>query len=175
VSIPVVLHQTSSQKLQKLQSSQTANSHDKSNLSLEQVNYSTRSEIVTNLPKRIRDVILRPYPWQVSNTSQRLGVIGTVGVYIGLAVLLVVLFEARSELMPRAGPLVYLTGMLVFAYSLSAGNAGTAFRYRTHIVAVAVGMISILWVARRERSLETARRLSAKSVPGGLSADPATP
>ncbi len=32
------------------------------NLALEQVNFSTRGAIITNLPKRIRDLILRPYP-----------------------------------------------------------------------------------------------------------------
>jgi hypothetical protein len=161
VSLPVVLHATSTKKLTKIQNSQNANASDKSNLSLERIDYSSRSNIITNLPKRVTDVLLRPYPWQVSNTSQRLGLIGTAGVYIGLVMLFGVVFEARSELMPRAGPLVYLTGMLLVAYSLSAGNAGTAFRYRTHIVAVAVGMIAILWVARRERALGAPRRLHA--------------
>jgi hypothetical protein len=33
---------------------------------------------------------------------------------------------------------------LLVAYSLSVGNAGTGFRYRTHLVTLAVGAMAIL-------------------------------
>ena len=39
----------------------------------------------------------------------------------------------RGEIFARAGPLVYLFFFLLIAYSLSTGNAGTGFRYRTHL------------------------------------------
>ncbi len=51
--------------------------------------------------------------------------------------------------MRRAGPLVYTALLLLIAYSLSAGNAGTAFRYRTHLVGL---MLCLLLVLRQQRS-----------------------
>ena len=46
--------------------------------------------------------------------------------------------------MALAGPLVYPMGFLLVAYALSAGNAGTGFRYRTHIVLLAVAVLVAL-------------------------------
>ena len=40
--------------------------------------------------------------------------------------------------MARAGPLIYLAGSLLVVYALAAGNAGTAFRYRTHVIEAAL-------------------------------------
>jgi hypothetical protein len=47
--------------------------------------------------------------------------------------------------MTRAGPLIYLGVFLLIAYSLSAGNAGTAFRYRTQIVGVLICTVVALY------------------------------
>ena len=46
--------------------------------------------------------------------------------------------------MALAGPLIYPMIFLIFAYSLSAGNAGTGFRYRTHVVVLAVAVLIAL-------------------------------
>ena len=62
--VPVVWAQSSDEKLQELQASQDANAADDANLSLEQVDYSTRRNLIVNLPQRIGDVVLRPYVWQ---------------------------------------------------------------------------------------------------------------
>ena len=51
--------------------------------------------------------------------------------------------------MKRAGPFIYALFCLLIAYSLSAGNAGTAFRYRTHLVALAVCVAVALYSTRR--------------------------
>jgi hypothetical protein len=56
-----------------------------------------------------------------------------------------------KEIMRRAGPLVYPALFLLVAYSLSAGNAGTAFRYRTHLVAFLVAVLVVLRTARQEK------------------------
>ncbi|HEU0249895.1 MAG TPA: hypothetical protein VFR48_04135, partial [Solirubrobacteraceae bacterium] len=81
-TVPVILQVSSKQSLQaNLQNSQNANAigttagrsgPNGNNLALEQVDYSTRGAIITNLPIRIRDLLLRPYPWQVANTSEQL-------------------------------------------------------------------------------------------------------
>ena len=68
---PMVWNASSHKSLQGLQQSQEANaSNTSANLSLEHVDYSTRGRLITNLPQRISDVILKPYPWQSQNASQ---------------------------------------------------------------------------------------------------------
>jgi hypothetical protein len=145
ISAPTIWEASTHQSLQKnLQSSQSANTRDNSNLSLEEVDFSTRWGIITNLPKRIVDVTTRPYPWVLDNTSQQFGLLGTIFAWTCFWLLAVELWRGRGHVMERAGPFVYLTFFTLIAYSLSAGNAGTAFRYRMHIVALAVCLLVVL-------------------------------
>ena len=108
------------------------------------MDFSTRGAIIVNLPKRIADVLTRPYPTQIANSSQQLGVIGTLFAWVIFWLLAVELWRARGHIMDRAGPLIYVGFFLLVAYSLSAGNAGTAFRYRMHVVALAVCILVVL-------------------------------
>jgi len=157
--VPTVWQATSAENLQELQVSQDANAaDDDANLSLEEVNYSSRGKVIVNLPQRIRDVIFKPYPWQVANTSQQLGVVGTLVMFVGLLLLIGALLQNGGAVMRRAAPLVYPALLLLVAYSLSAGNAGTAFRYRTHIVGL---MLCLLLVLRQQRS--EGRTVAARS------------
>ena len=146
VAAPTVLKASTHESLQEnLQESQNANASDSSNLSLEKVDFSTRGAIVRNLPRRIFDILLRPFPWQLGNISQGLGLFGTAAAYLALFFLIRTVIRNRGRIMSRAGPLVYLGFFLLVAYSLSAGNGGTAFRYRTQIVAVFICIIVTLW------------------------------
>jgi hypothetical protein len=145
ISAPTVWEASTHKSLQtNLQSSQNANASDNSNLSLERVDFSTRGAIIVNLPKRIVDVTTRPYPWQLSNTSQQLGLLGTIVAFTCFWLLVLEFWRARGHVMDRAGPLVYVGFFTLIAYSLSAGNAGTAFRYRMHIVALLVCLLVVL-------------------------------
>lgn len=163
VAAPVVLETSTDESLQEnLQPSQEANVSDSSNLALERVDFSTRSAVARNLPRRIRDVLLRPYPWQLGNVRQGLGVLGTAAAYLLLALLIATAIRNRRQLMARAGPLIYLGFFLLIAYSLSAGNAGTAFRYRTQLVAVFICILVALWMAAARRR---AGRLPEVSLP----------
>lgn len=155
--VVVVWQQSSDEKLRELQVSQNANAADTSNLSLERVDYSTRSKLITNLPKRVSDIILRPYAWQTQNASQQLGVLGTMVVLACLALLAVAIARDRRLIMSTAAPLVYPALFLLIAYSISAGNAGTAFRYRTHIVGLAVCLVIVLLAHRRQEQESTAK------------------
>lgn len=149
--IPTVWEASSKESLTALQASQDANAADeKANLSLERVDYSTRENVVVNLPKRILDITTKPYPWQLENTSQRLGVLGTMFMFAGLILLFGALIQNGASIMRRAGPLVYPALFLLVAYALSSGNAGTAFRYRTHLVAFLFAVLVVL----RERRVE---------------------
>jgi hypothetical protein len=145
ISAPTILKASTDESLQKnLQTSQSANANDSSNLSLEEVDFSTREAIIVNLPQRVVDVMTHPYPWQLGNTSQQLGLLGTLFAFTVLFMLARELLRARGQIMARAGPFVYLTAFTLIAYSLSAGNAGTAFRYRMHIVALLVCLLVVL-------------------------------
>jgi hypothetical protein len=150
--VPTVWNASSKQNLKNLQFSQDANASDtNANLSLERVDYSTRDKIIVNLPKRVLDIATRPYPWQLQNVSQQLGALGTLFLFGTVAVLLITLWQRGGKLMTRAGPLIYPVLFLLVAYALSAGNAGTAFRYRTHVVALLVALVIVL---RHDRAAE---------------------
>lgn len=156
IAAPTVLRASTNESLEKnLQGSQEANAADNSNLKLEEVDFSTRGAVVRNLPRRSLDVLLRPFPWQLGNISQGLGLLGTAAAYTALFFLIRVGLRNRGQIMARAGPLVYVGLFLLIAYSLSAGNAGTAFRYRTQIVAVVICIVATLW-----RSAESSRAAS---------------
>jgi hypothetical protein len=155
--IPVVWAQSSDSKLKELQASHDANATDSARLSLERVDYSTREKLVVNLPKRIRDIIFRPYVWQTENTSQQLGAFGTLVVLACLALLAVAIARNRKQIMNMAAPLVYPAGFMLIAYAISAGNAGTAYRYRTHLVGLALSLALVLLAHRREELARAAR------------------
>ena len=157
VATPVVLQASSKKNLQVLQQSQNANATgageasgtpngaNGANLALESVNYSTRGAILAHLPKRMAELILQPYPWQLSDTSQRFGAIGTLVAYAVFLLLIRYAWLSRGEIFARAGPLLYPFFFMLVAYALSVGNAGTGFRYRTHLVTMAIGAMAIFW------------------------------
>ncbi len=152
ISAPTILEASTEESLDtNVQQSQDANASDDSNLRLERVDFSTRSAIVVNLHRRVLDVLTRPYPWQLENTSQQFGVIGSLFALTVFSLLARELWRARGSIMARAGPLIYVGFFLLIAYSLSAGNAGTSFRYRMHVVAIAVCLLVVLTVLRERR------------------------
>jgi hypothetical protein len=178
---PVLLQASSKKNLQILQASQNANATgagegtgaNGSNLKLEQVDFSTRGAIVKHLPSRIRDLVLEPYPWHLSDTSQRFGAIGTLFAYVVLLLLIRYAWLSRGEIFPRAGPLLYPLLFMLVAYSLSVGNAGTGFRYRTHLITLAVCVMAILRECALERraaaaAAENDQRLERTLVPSGV-------
>jgi hypothetical protein len=164
VAAPTVLNASTDENLKRnVQRPQEANTSDSSNLKLEQVDFSTRGAIVKNLPQRSFDVLVRPFPWQLGNISQGLGLLGTAAAYLALFFLARVLYRSRGSIMARAGPLIYLSVFLLIAYSLSSGNAGTAFRYRVQIVALFICIIATLWrPAERRRAASAAPAAPAR-------------
>jgi hypothetical protein len=157
---PTVWEKSSSENLKTLQISQDANASDQqANLSLERVDYSTRSKLIANLPKRMLDIATRPYPWQIQNTSQQLGAFGSLFLFATLCLLFQTLWTRGVKgVMRRAAPLIYPTIFLLMAYALSAGNAGTAFRYRTHIVAFVVALVIVLRYGESENEVDENER-----------------
>jgi hypothetical protein len=151
---PTLLQVSSTDSLKRLQASQDAyadrnanlgdGGSNSNNLALERVDYSSRGKIVSNLPSRVADVLLKPYPWQLANASQVLGAFGSLAALTGLFLLFRYARRARGRLLALTAPILYPLMFLLVAYSLSAGNAGTGFRYRTHIVTLSLAMLIVL-------------------------------
>ncbi|MDQ3688734.1 MAG: glycosyltransferase family 39 protein [Chloroflexota bacterium] len=153
VALSVALREAPA-KLERLQASQEANFRDtSSNLKYERVDYSTPAAIARNLPTRVSAFLLRPYPWQLQNTNQQLGAIGGVVVLITLVLVAASIPRSRGHIMTRAGPLIYVGGALILAYSVISANAGTAFRLRENVTAVLI-CIGCSLHAPRDESLE---------------------
>jgi hypothetical protein len=160
LATPTLLSITSKASLQRLQQAQNFTTQTQAssstggpnsdNLAFESVNFSTRGAVIRNLPQRVFDLILRPYPWQLQDTSQRLGAVGSVIALVVLALLLRYAWLSRGQILTLTAPILYPLVFLLIAYSLSAGNAGTGFRYRTHLVVLAIAMMVVL----REHVLE---------------------
>jgi hypothetical protein len=151
---PMVWNASSHKNLKSLQQSQDANASDtQANLSLEHVDYSTRGKLITNLPQRVSDMVLKPYPWQSRNTSQALGILGTLVMLVALGFLVVAVVRDGRGVLQRAGPLIYPALFMLVAYALSAGNAGTAYRYRTHVVGILLCLVVVVWYGRRQEQV----------------------
>ena len=164
LATPVILQKSSSQNLQALQESQNANAAaagtSGNNLALEQVDFSSRSAIIANLPSRISDLLLRPYPWQAQDTSQQVGVLGTLVAYAAFCMLGLYIVRCRGRVLELTGPLLYPLFFLLIAYSLSVGNAGTGFRYRSQLVGLIIASAVLLREAAVGVDARDARRAS---------------
>ena len=108
------------------------------------MNFSTRGAVIRNLPKRVFDLVFKPFPWQLQDTSQRLGALGSLIALGGLCLLFGYAWRSRGRVLSLTAPILYPLLFLMAAYSLSAGNAGTGFRYRTHLVVLGVAMVVVL-------------------------------
>jgi hypothetical protein len=112
------------------------------NLPLEPVDFSTPSGVVRGFPIRLKDFLLRPYPWQVANTSQRLGLLGSLIFWTALASTITMLVLDRRAALARAGPFLYLAAVTTAGYTLSTANAGTGFRYRLHLTLFLLALVA---------------------------------
>ena len=170
VGIPAGWMLTTPQRLDRLSRLQASVERTSANLPLEPVDFSSREGVATGLPRRISDVLVRPYPWQLGSTKQRIGLFGTLVLLAALMWLATELIMARGKIMERAGPLIYIGLMLLIAYSLSAANAGTAFRHRTQLVSLGLCLAVVLLEQRaRQRAEVRARHVPGRPALAGMS------
>jgi hypothetical protein len=104
------------------------------------------------------DLMFRPYPWQVANASEQLGVIESLFVLALIALLARAIFYRTRALLGTVGPLLYPAFTLLVAYSLAVGNAGTGFRYRTQLVLLMVPIVLVLRAHARTPQRRTVMR-----------------
>lgn len=153
IAAPTLLAATGGKNLKRLQASQTANANgtgegaggaNSDNLALEQVDFSSRGAILTSLPTKIRELVLEPYPWQVGDSSQVFGAVGTLVVYAVLFLIIRYAWLSRGHVFESAAPLLYPLIFETIAYSLTVGNAGTGFRYRSHLTTLGIALLAVL-------------------------------
>jgi len=164
---PTLYAATGGKNLERLQSSQQANAHgvgegsgtaNSDNLALEQVDFSSRGAVITSLPTKVRELLLEPYPWQLEDASQMFGAVGTLIVYAVILLLVRYMWLSRGHIFERAGPFLYILLTQLIAYSLTVGNAGTGFRYRSHLTTLAIATLAIL--GSRARAQEHGLKIS---------------
>ncbi len=167
IAAPTVLKASTNESLEKnLQPSQEANASDNSNLKLEQVDFSTRGAIVRNLPPRIRR-----RPAAALSLAAREHQPGARPARHGGGLPHPLLPDQGRPPQPRRrswpGPGRWSTSAssCSIAYSLSAGNAGTAFRYRTQIVAIFICIVVDSLEIRRKLARSRARARRRRSRP----------
>jgi hypothetical protein len=158
---PTLLSATSGKNLKALQASEAANatgaaqggtsSANGSNLALESVDVSTRGAVITSLPKKMSELLLQPYPWQLKDASEAFGAIGTLVAYLVILLLIRFAWMSRGSIFGRAGPLLYPMLFEMVAYAVTVGNAGTGFRYRSHLVTISICITCVLWATTRKR------------------------
>ena len=154
IAAPTLVQVSSHKSLEKLQQSQNANTNrgvsiqstdqNGNNLALESVDYSTRGRVFANLPKRMRDILI-PSISVAGLEPQSTARGGRIALCAGVlrAADPGCAATARTSAVPDR-PDFYPALFLLVAYALSAGNAGTGFRYRTHIVLLAVAALFAL-------------------------------
>lgn len=174
VAVFVALREAPAQ-LERLQQSQEANVNDSSNLKYDAVDYSTPTAVAASLPIRISDFLLRPYPWQLQNLNQQLGALGGVVVLIALFSVATSFVRSRGVIMARAGPLLYVGGALILAYSVTAGNAGTAFRLRENVTAVLICTACALRPRHEEKPAKLTREQLPRAAHAGKRPSAAAP
>lgn len=118
----------------RLQVTQNANATDFSNLKLPPVDFSSARGLASGLPSRVAAVLFQPYPWRLANNSQRFGAGATLLAWGLLVTAAALALRRPRETMRRLAPFAYVFGLLLLVYALSAGNAGTGFRYRSHLL-----------------------------------------
>jgi hypothetical protein len=186
LATPTLLAATSGSNLTRLQRSAaqdasgvgqgTKGAANGSNLALEQVDLSSRGAVLTSLPTKIRELLLEPYPWKLHDSSQLFGALGTLVAYALLLLLIRYAWLSRGAVFARTGPLIYPLLFEMVAYSVTVGNAGTGFRYRTHLVTLGLCVMAILREQARSRQDQPQRSDEAHfaAKPSGLLLHPVT-
>jgi hypothetical protein len=157
----VAISPVGTSELRQLQSFQEDGATN-SNLQLEPVNFSTVGGLVSGLPLRVRDYLLKPYPWQQQDLSQKLGTLPTLLAWLLIGLVLLSLAIHPRAWLRQAPPLAIPVLFVTLCYSLTTANAGTGFRHRTHLLFLLVGLASILW-ADQLPSWESLRNVLRRS------------
>ena len=134
--------QSNLSRLQDFQESQ----QEIGNLRLDPVDFTTAEGLVRAVPIRTRDLLVRPYPWEQANLSQRLAILGTIPAW--LLMIAVAVGVVRRRVVMDALPVAYVLLAVTVGYAVTTANAGTGFRHRMHVVVLLSALAAIVWLHR---------------------------
>jgi hypothetical protein len=113
------------------------------NLALGHATVTNSGGLLKTLVERTIDLLLRPYPWQVGSTAQKVAVAGTLLWYA--LVLIAVTLVARVGLDEWLVPVVILAVCETVGFGLTLIDAGEGFRHRINLIlmlAVSLGVLA---------------------------------
>ena len=139
-------------RLQNFQDSQAT----VGNLRLEPVDFTTAPGFARGVAIRTRDLLVRPYPWEQANLSQRLAILGTLPAW--LLTLAVVIGVIRRRFTADALPVAYVLVATTVGYAVTTANAGTGFRHRMQVVVFLSALAAIVWLHRDQALRRTPRQ-----------------
>jgi hypothetical protein len=134
------------------------------NLPLDAVDLTTPEGLARGIPLRTWDLLVRPYPWEQQNLSQRLAILGTIPTWLLTLAILIALL--RRRFVSNALPVAYMLFAVAIGYAATTANAGTGFRHRMHVVVLLSALAAIVWLKREpSRSIPSKDAHPAPSPP----------
>lgn len=127
------------------------------------VDVSTTGGALTTIPMGVAYLLFAPFPWEVANLRQSITIPEMIVWWASFPVMILGLWYSVRFRFRQSLPILLLTFMVTLAYSVFAGNVGTAYRQRAQLLVfyfifVAVGIV--LFKEKRDtRLLVRQRRL----------------
>ncbi len=118
---------------------------------------STPARALAFLPIGLVNVLLAPFPWQMSNPQQQATLPDMIIWWALFPFLLRGVYLAVRHALGRSAVLLLFSVALASAYAISVGNLGTVYRQRTQfvvflVVFVALGLVDWWWRRTRKKA-----------------------
>jgi hypothetical protein len=127
------------------------------------VDVSSTSGALSTIPMGMLYLLFAPFPWQVASLRQSITLPEMVVWWASFPLLVLGLWFSINYRLRMISPILIFTVMLTFAYSISQGNVGTAYRQRAQLLVfyfifVAAGFVLIKEKREERKRLELLQR-----------------
>lgn len=127
------------------------------------VDVSTTSGALSQIPLGMVYLLFAPFPWQVASLRQSITIPEMVIWWASFPLLILGLWFAIKYRLRMISPILIFTVMLTFSYSVFQGNVGTAYRQRAQLLVfyfifVSVGFVLVKEKREERKRLEMIRR-----------------
>jgi hypothetical protein len=135
------------------------------------VDVSTTSGAIAQIPLGLLYLLFAPFPWQVASLRQSITIPEMLVWWISFPLLILGLWFSLKHRLRQLSPVLIFTCMLTLAYSVMQGNVGTAYRQRSQLLVfyfmfVAVGAVLVKEKREEKRRLAAAEREALRSPRG---------
>jgi hypothetical protein len=122
------------------------------------VDVSTASGALSNIPVGAAYLLFAPFPWQLVNLRQSITLPEMVVWWASFPLLVLGLWFTLKYRMRQSLPILIFTSMLTLAYSVFQGNVGTAYRQRSQLLVFYFIFVSVGYVLLKERREDRQQR-----------------